>query len=243
MTCDVCGGNIVSAGKENWFKCAHCETEYPLEWMKAKFQTSGAARTQGMPTADNLLVRALEFYGDGDEKRALEYCERILDIDAANEDAKVLETWIAEDAARRAASATKRRVKTAAELRSELAELRPALEAAESGAAGIKKPLFSHVSNVGGMALCALLCVGFCVPLSLPLLLLEAGSNAFFAGVAAVYVLAFGLALFMTFQINKYLKKKAGAYAAVTEPRDRLRAAAARAEKALAALTGEQIQP
>jgi len=38
MACDVCGGKVVSTAKENWFVCVNCGTEYPLEWMRAKFQ-------------------------------------------------------------------------------------------------------------------------------------------------------------------------------------------------------------
>ncbi|MCL2494586.1 MAG: DUF6273 domain-containing protein [Oscillospiraceae bacterium] len=97
MICDVCQGKVVASAKEGWFVCEYCDTEYPLEWMKAKFQKTQAAEGT---SAENLLARAQEFYQRGDTKRAREYCERILDIDAANEGAKALQKRIADDAVR-----------------------------------------------------------------------------------------------------------------------------------------------
>jgi len=102
MICDICQGKVVASPKEGWFVCEYCDTEYPLEWMKAKFQKMQTINVDGPVELDtttrvkNLLVRALEFYKNNDEKRSLQYCERVLDIDAANEKAKALQARILE---------------------------------------------------------------------------------------------------------------------------------------------------
>ena len=57
MTCDVCGGKVISAGRENWFVCEYCETEYPVEWMKAKFKKTQMAKVEVEP--DNKTAQEL----------------------------------------------------------------------------------------------------------------------------------------------------------------------------------------
>jgi len=54
MTCDICQGKVVaSAKKENWFVCEYCGTEYPLEWMKAKFQKTQTVRLERIAQLKN----------------------------------------------------------------------------------------------------------------------------------------------------------------------------------------------
>ncbi|MCL2654931.1 MAG: DUF6273 domain-containing protein [Coriobacteriia bacterium] len=89
MTCDVCGGKVVaSSDHEGWFVCENCGTEYPLEWMKAKFQETqtvkveGNVQVEGIASAENLYQRALLFLEQGDFNNATVYFDKVLDIDA-----------------------------------------------------------------------------------------------------------------------------------------------------------------
>ena len=56
MTCDVCQGKVVASAKEGWFVCEYCDTEYPLEWMKAKFQ-----KTQNIKVDGPVEVKSVDF--------------------------------------------------------------------------------------------------------------------------------------------------------------------------------------
>ena len=88
FTCDVCGGKVVSSGKQGWFVCENCGSEYPTEWMKAKYQNSKVVQVKGIATVENLLIRARQFFEQKDYDKAEEYCDKVLDIDAENDEAK-----------------------------------------------------------------------------------------------------------------------------------------------------------
>ena len=94
--CDVCGGKVVSSASEGWFLCENCGTEYPLEWMKAKFQKTQTVSVEGkveignIAGVDNLLKRARAFFAEGDYDKAEVYCNRVFDIEADNAQAKAL---------------------------------------------------------------------------------------------------------------------------------------------------------
>jgi len=81
MTCDVCNGKVVASAKEGWFVCEYCDTEYPLEWMKAKFQKTqtikveGPVTVEGVENADTLYNRALDWLNLQDNGKAIEVLE------------------------------------------------------------------------------------------------------------------------------------------------------------------------
>ena len=94
MVCEMCGGNeVVKTG--GMYVCQYCGTKYDVEEARKLFVTiSGPVVVEGVATADNLMERAQEFYDKGDETRALEYVERVLDIDVHNERARAMQTAI-----------------------------------------------------------------------------------------------------------------------------------------------------
>ena len=84
--CDVCGGKVVSSSKEGWFQCENCGTEYPLEWMKSKFQKTqtvqvdGAVQVEGIANADNLYKRGCFLLENNNWEEADSYFDKVLDI-------------------------------------------------------------------------------------------------------------------------------------------------------------------
>ena len=55
FNCDVCGGKVVSSAREGWFQCENCGSEYPTEWMKAKFQKTQAIKLEDPVTIDGTV--------------------------------------------------------------------------------------------------------------------------------------------------------------------------------------------
>ncbi len=90
FSCDVCGGKIVSSGKHGWFVCENYGSEYPTEWMKAKYQQGKRIQIEGIAALDNILIRAQQYFDQGDYKKVILYCNRVLDIEADNSLAKQL---------------------------------------------------------------------------------------------------------------------------------------------------------
>jgi len=76
----------VSSEREGWFQCENCGTEYPLEWMKIKFQMThsvkieGDVQIEGIASVDNLYKRACSFLEAKEWKKADSYFDKILDI-------------------------------------------------------------------------------------------------------------------------------------------------------------------
>ena len=81
MVCEMCGGHdVVKAG--GVYVCQHCGTKYDVEEARKLIVTiDGPVNVDGVATADNLMARAEEFYYKGDRAKALEYVNRVLDID------------------------------------------------------------------------------------------------------------------------------------------------------------------
>jgi predicted RNA-binding Zn-ribbon protein involved in translation (DUF1610 family) len=87
FNCDVCGGKVVaSAERDGWFECQNCGTEYPLEWMKAKFQSTqtviveGGVQVENIASVENLYKRACLLLEGGDFVQADEYFDKVLDL-------------------------------------------------------------------------------------------------------------------------------------------------------------------
>ena len=94
MICEMCGGNeVVKTG--GMYVCQYCGTKYDVEEArKLIVEISGPVAVDGIATVDNLMERAQEFLDKGDERKALEYVERVLDIDAHHERARAMQTAI-----------------------------------------------------------------------------------------------------------------------------------------------------
>jgi len=50
INCEICGNDVVSTGIEGWFTCEneHCNMRYPVEWVRARYQTQEDWRTKGL---------------------------------------------------------------------------------------------------------------------------------------------------------------------------------------------------
>lgn len=88
LKCDVCGGRLVmQAGKIA--KCEYCGLEYSTESLCEKvMEIKGTVNVQGIASAENILIRANEFYEHGDIDKALEYYDKYLDLKPQDEGAK-----------------------------------------------------------------------------------------------------------------------------------------------------------
>ena len=88
MNCDICGGRVVATEKEGWFACDSCGMDYPLEWVKAKFQKTqtvkleGTVKVEGQASVENLYRRGQLLLEDGKWDEAGKCFDKILEIDA-----------------------------------------------------------------------------------------------------------------------------------------------------------------
>ena len=87
IVCELCGSNEITRREDGMYQCDHCGTKYTLEAAR-QLLNGDAVKIDRSAEVENLLKRAREFNIDGDYKRAYEYAERVLDIDADNEEAK-----------------------------------------------------------------------------------------------------------------------------------------------------------
>ena len=91
--CTSCGANLTVDSSKDAAICEYCNTPYIVEKAINNFHLSGKTNIsinsatlniQGLPSIDNLLKRAVEFEHLQEIELALEYYNRILDIDADN---------------------------------------------------------------------------------------------------------------------------------------------------------------
>jgi uncharacterized Zn finger protein (UPF0148 family) len=92
MVCEMCGGNEILK-RDGVYVCQHCGTRFDTDEAR-KLLVEGTVSVQGIETTDNLMDRAQEFLDRGDTNRALEYIDRVLDIDVRNEPAREMQRTI-----------------------------------------------------------------------------------------------------------------------------------------------------
>ncbi len=94
MVCEMCGGNDVMK-VDGAYVCQYCGTKYDIEEARKLIVTvSGPVTVDGVATTDNLMDRAQEFFDKGDNVKALEYVNRVLDIDSRNQRARDMQRAI-----------------------------------------------------------------------------------------------------------------------------------------------------
>jgi len=76
LKCELCGSNEF-VKQEGMYQCQDCRTKLTVDEAKKMI-------IDDSPKADNLMVRARQFFQDGNLSSAQTYCERVLDIDAFN---------------------------------------------------------------------------------------------------------------------------------------------------------------
>ena len=86
ITCELCGSNdLIKDG--GVFVCQYCGTKYTVEEAR-KLIVEGTVSVEGIAGLDNLLLRAKEFEKTEDIDKAIEYYDRVLDLDLNNAEAK-----------------------------------------------------------------------------------------------------------------------------------------------------------
>lgn len=92
--CTQCGANIQVDDTKEAGICDYCGTAFITEKVVNNYaitnniQISNATITVAGANIDNLLLRAEQYEKVGDRQKALEYYNKVLDIDATNEKAK-----------------------------------------------------------------------------------------------------------------------------------------------------------
>lgn len=97
LKCDICGGTLsIDAGGKT-ATCEFCGAKHSIERMREKEQKikgsvsiEGEIHVSGIANIDNLEFRAQHFLDEGNGPKALEYCNKILDLDPQNEVARHL---------------------------------------------------------------------------------------------------------------------------------------------------------
>ena len=102
IKCELCGStDILKDG--DVYVCQYCRVKYTSEAAaKLMVKIDGPVSVEGISNEENLMQRADEFALSGNEEKAAEYYNRVLDIDPSNEKAKA---WLLDKKKRDAAKA------------------------------------------------------------------------------------------------------------------------------------------
>jgi len=86
LKCPNCDGEIqLDDNKESGF-CLYCGSKLLFKDVSNKHQIelSGKINVEGVATVENLMLRGDEYAAAGDDNKAIEYYNKVLDIDAGN---------------------------------------------------------------------------------------------------------------------------------------------------------------
>lgn len=88
MACEMCGGSDLMK-QDGVFVCQSCGSKYSVEEArKMMVEINGPIQVEGIANIENLLTRAREFEKTCNYEKALEYYNKILDLDVTHIDAK-----------------------------------------------------------------------------------------------------------------------------------------------------------
>ena len=85
LQCEMCG-SVDLVKQDGLFVCQYCRTKYSVEEAR-KMMIEGSVKIDNTNQIENLLIRAKQFEYKCEYEKALEYYNRVLDIDANNETA------------------------------------------------------------------------------------------------------------------------------------------------------------
>ncbi len=86
MQCEVCGSSLIRKIDETTFECQSCGVQYSsAEVKKLLMEVTGTVKIDHSEEVENSIKRAQQFEETGDSKRASEYYNAVLDMDADNE--------------------------------------------------------------------------------------------------------------------------------------------------------------
>lgn len=89
MQCEVCGSTEIKKISDDIFECQSCGIQYSKnEVQKLLVEITGEVKIDHSKEIENMLTRATQFSDNGDFSRALEYYNKVLDLDPNNETAK-----------------------------------------------------------------------------------------------------------------------------------------------------------
>lgn len=88
MQCEVCGSNEIKKISDDLFECQSCGVQYTKnEIQKMMVEISGEVKIDHTADIENALQRADSFMEEGNTDKALEYCNKVLDLEPENEQA------------------------------------------------------------------------------------------------------------------------------------------------------------
>lgn len=89
MQCEVCGSNEIKKINDTTFECQSCGIQYSKEEVqKLLVEITGNVKIDHSQEVENAIKRAEQFESAGDNKKAEEYYNKALDMDAENEKAQ-----------------------------------------------------------------------------------------------------------------------------------------------------------
>lgn len=89
LTCPNCSAHLDVDENREFAFCQYCGTK--LVNLTQKIELTNPVTVDRTQELDGLIVRAMEFEAKQDYQRALEYCNRILDLDPSNTIARAME--------------------------------------------------------------------------------------------------------------------------------------------------------
>lgn len=86
MQCEVCGSSEIKKVSDGIFECQSCGVQYSKEDIqKFLVELTGEVKIDRTEEIENALKRAEQFLEKGDSSKALEYYNKVLDLDPNNE--------------------------------------------------------------------------------------------------------------------------------------------------------------
>lgn len=85
LQCEVCGSTEIKKIDDSIFECQSCGVQYDKSEVQKLFvEITGEVKIDRSKDAENLLIRAQQFLDNFDFTKALEYYNKVLDIDPNN---------------------------------------------------------------------------------------------------------------------------------------------------------------
>ncbi len=91
LKCPNCNGDINLDDSQEIGYCMYCGSKVSLKdpTLSLNINVTGKVSVEGVPSVDNLRLRAEEFSKQGDEEMATQYYNKILDIDPEDQEARL----------------------------------------------------------------------------------------------------------------------------------------------------------
>lgn len=90
LQCELCGGTLLMDDNGDFASCESCGMKYKRDTIKKMIvEYGGPVQVESIANIHNLLARAREFEESGEVKKAIDYYNRVLDLDMNNSEAKL----------------------------------------------------------------------------------------------------------------------------------------------------------